>query len=241
MLLFCEAVMKKTALILLISLWLLANTMLLLIYPVQSGPNYTPYSSEPSYIPYPSEPNQEFPSIDIYSPKNEGILTVSPERLNFTVTKPDSWNLYWLTAMPVIGSYSVNVYLDDGLLNYYPLEDPGSSGFPIADYSVVLPKLSGGGHRIQIDVEAATYFNDPSPEPGDYLLYSKNITETIIFAVNADLTTTSPSTEPITPTSTPLPFEEPRLVEQEVILGLALAIAVLAVGLGLLLYLIKRK
>jgi hypothetical protein len=49
------------------------------------------------------------------------------------------------------------------------------------------------------------------------------------------------SPEPTTPTSTPLPSEEPQLLGQDVILGVAVTIAVVLVGLGLLVYLIKRK
>jgi hypothetical protein len=51
----------------------------------------------------------------------------------------------------------------------------------------------------------------------------------------------SQTPEPTTPTSTPLPSEQPQTIEQDVIFGAAVTVAVLAVGLGLLVYLIKRK
>jgi hypothetical protein len=228
-------VMKKTALALTL-VWLSVNTLLILVHPVQAGHSYTPYSGEPSYIPYPAEPSMEFPTINADSPKNGEILEVTSLWFNFTVTKPDSWDLYWLTAIPVIGTYSAYIYLDQKLLtnSKYPLSDPGSSGFPVADYSVVLSKLSRGDHSVEILVEAATFYNDPSPEPGDYLQYSKNITKTIDFTVNADLPTSSPEI-----TSTP--SNEPQSTEIEVILGVAVTVAVLGAGLGLLVYLIKRK
>lgn len=231
--------MKRTALALIL-VWLSANTLLFLTHRVQAGPSYTPYSGEPSYIPYPDEPSMEFPNINADSPRNGEISEANSLWLNFTVTKPDSWNIYWLTAIPVVGTYSAYVYLDQKLLtnSRYPLEDPGSSGFPVADYSVVLPNLSRGDHSVEILLEAVTFYDDPGSETGDYLQYSKNITKTIYFTVNADLPIPSP--EPTsTPTSTP--HTEPQLTEQEVILGVAITVAVLVAGLGLLVYLIKRK
>jgi hypothetical protein len=224
---------KKTALALIL-VWLSANTLLLLACPVQAGPSYTLYAGETSYIPYPAEPSMQFPTIDIDSPENGETLEATSLRFNFTVTKPDSWDLYWLTTIPVVGTYSAYVYLDQKLLaiSRNLLEDPGSSGFPVADYSFVLSKLSRGDHSVEVLLEAATFYEDPSPEPGDYLQYSKNITKTIHFNVNADLPTPSPS---------PLPSEEPQLAEQDAILGVAVTVAIVCVGLGLLVYLIKRK
>ena len=222
--------MKRTVLALIL-VWLSANTLLFLARPVQAGPNYILCSGEPSYPPYPAEPSLEFPTIDVYSPNNGEFLEVNSVWLNFTVTKPDSWDLYWLTEIPVIGSYSVYIYLDGNLYNNHPLEDPGSSGFPVAEYSVVLSKLSRGDYSVEVLLEASTFYEDPSPEPGDYLRYSRNITETINFTVDADLPT-SP---------TPLPSEEPQPLGQDVILGVAVTVAVVCVGLGFLIYFKKRK
>ena len=232
--------MKKAALALIL-VWLSANALLLLAHPVQAEPSYTLYAGEPSYIPYPSEPSMEFPTIDVDSPKNGEILEVNSVWLNFTVTKPDSWDIYWLTAIPVVGTYSAYVYLDQKLLaiSRNLLEDPGSSGFPVADYSLVLSKLSRGGHSVEVLLEAATFYADPSPEPGDYLQYSKNVTAAINFTVDADLPTPSPK---LTPTPTPFEgFPAPNLPEEEAIIGFIIAVVVLALGLGLLVYLIRRK
>jgi hypothetical protein len=144
-----------------------------------------PARADTSYISYPVEPNQELPTLEVWSPHNGEVFSLTTVALNFTVTKPDSWNVYWLTTIPVIGAYIVYVYLDGR--SHSTLFDPGSSGFPTADYSVSLYRLTRGTHTAKIDVEAFTYYNDPSPEPGDYLTYSRNITETIHFTVNADL------------------------------------------------------
>jgi hypothetical protein len=144
-----------------------------------------PAHADASYIPYPSEPNQELPTLEVRSPHNGEVFSLTTVKVNFTVTKPDSWNVYWLTAIPVIGYYIVYVYLDGKF--YTRTDDPLSTGFPTADYSVSLYRLTRGTHTVKIDVEASTFYNDPSPEPGDYLTYSRNITETIHFTVNADL------------------------------------------------------
>jgi hypothetical protein len=63
-------------------------------------------------VPYPAEPSQEFPIIKVDSPEDGEFLTATSVSLNFTVIKPDSWNFYWLTTMPVIGTYDVFMYMD---------------------------------------------------------------------------------------------------------------------------------
>ena len=131
--------------------------------------------------------------------------------------------------MPVIGSYLVDIYLDGSF--HSQLVDPGSSGFPNANYFVYLNKLGRGGHSVKIEVEAFTYYDDPSPEPGDYLLYPKNISETIHFTVNADLPTPTPPPEP-TPNVDTLPTT--------LIISSAVAVAAV-VGWGLLVYHKKRR
>jgi hypothetical protein len=215
--------MKRTA---------LASCILLLMLVVMFQFNLAAANA----IPYPTEPNQEFPTLEVKSPKNEEVFTATTVEINFTVTKPDSWNFYWLTTMPVIGTYGVFIYLDGNLHSKIPLVDPGSSGFPTADYSVFLSRLTRGTHTVKIDVEAFTYYNDPSPEPGDYLTYSRNITETIHFAVNADLPTPSPS-----PTSSPSPESTPETEPFPTILVVASIASVAIVATSVLVYFRKRK
>ena len=183
-------------------------------------------------IPYPAESSQEFPTIKLNSPKDGEVLAATTVSLNFTVIKPDSWNFYWLTKMPVIGTYDVFMYMDGNLLSKNPLMDPGSSGFPTADYSVSLSMLTRGTHTVKIEVEAFTYYDDPEPEHGDYLTFSKNISETVYFTVNADMPTPSPTSTPTL---------KPQTTEQVAIVGVAVMVAVIGAGLGLLIHLIKRK
>jgi hypothetical protein len=183
-------------------------------------------------VPYPTEPSQEFPTLKVNSPENGEVFRATTVEVNFTVTKPDSWNFYWLTTLPVVGTYDVLVYLDGNLLSEYPLMDPGSSGFPAADYSVSLQRLTRGSHAVKIDVEAFTYYDDPSSEPGDYLTYSRNITEMISFTVNADLPTPSPTS---TPTS------EPQTKPFPTTMVIAPIASVVIVGLGVLLFFKNRR
>lgn len=184
-------------------------------------------------VPYPPEPSQEFPTLKINSPKNGEVFTVTTAEINFSVTKPDSWNLYWLTAIPVIGSYVVLVYLDGSLHSRY--FDPCSTGFPTQTISVYLNKLTRGGHSVKIDVEAYTYYENPTnPTPGSYLTYSRNITETIHFTVNADLPTPTPS-----PTPSPRPTSKPESFPTTLVIAPVSIVAV--VGVGLLIYFKKRK
>ena len=179
-------------------------------------------------VPYPTEPSQEFPTLKVNSPKNGEVFTATTVEINFTVTKPDSWNFYWLTFMPVIGTYVVHVYLDGNLHSTY--DDPRSTGFPTADY-LFLYRLTRGTHSVKIEVEAYSYYDDPSPEPGDRLTYSKNITETIHFTVNADLPTPTPS-----PTPSPSPELTPEVGPFPTALVTGVIIAVAIVGIGLFVY-----
>ncbi len=186
---------------------------------------------EASDIPYPSEPNQEVPAIDVTSPSQGEVFIITSVILNFTVTKPVSWNVYWLTTIPVIGAYAVDVYLDGNRRG--TLLDPGSSGFPNATYAVLLDRLARGSHNVTLVLESSTYYSNPSPEPADFLTFSRNFTEAIGFTVNADLPTSTPSLSP-KPTLKPESFPTvPFLIILVMVVVLATA--------GLLVYFNKRR
>lgn len=229
-LLLFGAVMKKTALASCILLLLLVS-----MFQFSSLATANPFiSPEPSPVPYPAEPCQEFPTIRVTSPKNGEVFTATTAEINFTVAKPDSWNFYWLDdfnlrTIPVIGSYIVYVYLDEKL--YSILADPRSDGFPNADYSGFLSPLDRGRHNVRINVVTSTFYDDPSPEPDDFLTYPKNISKTIQFTVNADLPTPSPSPEP---TQEVEPFTT-------LLVAAASFIAIVVVGAGLLVYFKKYR
>ena len=170
-------------------------------------------------VPYPTEPSQEFPVLDIRSPKSGEIFSVTDADLNFTVTKPESWDFYWI-GLPVIGSYSVGVYLDGERIQWY--RDPQRSGFPSDTFSINLNGLTRGSHRAEIVIEAFAFYDDPNATRGDYLQNFNNISKTIFFMVNADPPTPSPSMEP--------PIEaEP--FSTTIVIATSVLIAVIATGL----------
>jgi len=229
--------MKKTALALTLVLTILVIFGALFVSLVKANPSWglTQYPGE-----YPTEPSQEFPTLKMDSPKSGGVLTTNTAKISFTVTKPNSWDNYWyyLAPMtnqprPVIGSYTVHVYLDGKLHGIMP--DPGPVGFPNADYSLSFDKLERGIHNVSVVVGARTLYDDP--ETDGFLIYPKNITETRQFRVNADLPTT-------TPTATPEPSDIPEIMlnlESFPISIVAVSVIVVAVVvLGLLVYLKKR-
>ena len=107
-------------------------------------------------VPYPTTPNQELPTLKVESPNDGEVFTSDTIRLNFTVTIPDSWDSYWLTAMPVIGDFDVDVYLDGNLK--YTEWMAGSPGILTYNYSIVLDDLTGGEHSARILITARTFF-----------------------------------------------------------------------------------
>ena len=184
-------------------------------------------------VPYPSEPNKEPPTLQVQSPQNGTVYTADTAELAFTVTKPDAWNYYWLSdeGIPVIGSYSVSVYLDGKLNGTY--NDPHLRDAPATNYSMVLEGLTRGEHRVKIDLEAWTFYENPNPGPCelDYYTYQLgNVSETLHFTINAD---PSPS-----PSATP---EQPQGDVPTTLVATASAALVALVGVGLILYFKKRR
>lgn len=190
-------------------------------------------------VPYPSEPNKESPTLKVESPQNGEVYTVDTVELVFAVTKPDSWNFYWLgvtSGLPVIGDYSVWVYLDGTLKE--TCWDPYLRDVPTTNYSVVLDELMTGGHSLKIDVRARTFYENPNPGPNDldYFTYQlENVSDTIHFTINTNMSPSpSPSQEP---KSTPEPAPEPFPTT-----FVAVSAAIVAgSGLSAAYYLRKRK
>jgi hypothetical protein len=177
-------------------------------------------------VPYQTEPSQEFPVLDIRSPKSGEVFSVTDVDLNFTVTKPESWDFYWM-GLPVIGTYFVGVYLDGERIQWY--FDPQRSGFPSDTFSTNLNGLTRGSHRAEIVIEAFVFYDNPNATRGDYLQDSKNISKTVFFMVNAD-------------PPTPLLSMEPTTEEKPFPINIVITTAVIAGGLaaGLLLYTKQR-
>lgn len=173
------------------------------------------------------------------SPHNGEVYTGNTVELVFAVTKPDSWNYYWLgvtSVLPVIGDYSVWVYLDGDLK--YTFWDPHLRDTPATKHSVVLNGLAEGRHSVKIDVIPRTFYENPNPGPHDtdYFSYQLgNVSDTLHFTINSDpLPSQSPAIELLlTPETALEPF--PTVVVAATSVGLAAF-----VGISLLVYFKKR-
>jgi hypothetical protein len=134
--------MKKTALA-------LFALLLVAVFQFSNFANANP-------APYPTTPNQELPTLSVESPYNEEVFTSDSIRLNFTVTTPDSWNIYWMTSLPIIGEFNVEVYLD-GIEKYHEYM-VGSQDTLIYNYSIVLDGLTEGKHTAKSLITVRTFF-----------------------------------------------------------------------------------
>jgi hypothetical protein len=111
-------------------------------------------------VPWLTTPNQEKPTLTIDSPQNNTAYNAGSVYLNFTVTKPDSWNAVHIVA-PYVGEMrSANVYLDGRLCDRY-----GYSGsvFVTLDQSASeLNQTAPGAHTLNVTVLSYTYYRGPA-------------------------------------------------------------------------------
>ncbi len=98
-------------------------------------------------IPWASTPNIEKPTLAVESPQNYTTYA-SSVLLNFTVTKPASWNAVHI-VVPYVGEiHSVKVYLD-GNQEQYGINNS------------TLNQLASGLHMLNVSVLAGTYYRGP--------------------------------------------------------------------------------
>lgn len=187
-------------------------------------------------IPYPTEPNTESPTLKVESPKNEEIYDENSIELVFSITKPESWNSYWLgdEGFPVIGDYWIYIYLNGELnTNQY---SPNIRDVHTTNYSIVLEELKRGRHTITIDLEPRTFYLNPDPGLQELDYYSNQldtISEMIQVRITSDL---DPSLDP-TPTPPKEPLTQPLALEP--IIGLIAIISI--IGFGILTYYKKYR
>ena len=159
-------------------------------------------------VPYPSTPNTELPTLTVQTPQNySDIYAENSFILNYSVTKPDSWNHYHL-GIPVIGDYQVFVYLDNNLLDTF-LDYPHYEHVT-KNYLVVLNGLTNEWHTLKIDVRARTFYKITKVAE-DYLEHFMNTSATIHFNIIAEnrmilLTIDETATIPEFPSWTILPI-----------------------------------
>lgn len=133
-------------------------------------------------VPYSSKPSTEWPTLTVETPQNySDIYAENSFRLNYSVTKPDSWDHYHL-GIPVVGDYHVFVYLDNALIDSF-IERPYH---PFTkNYSVILNGLTNEWHTLQIDVKAKTFYKITKAAENP-LEKEMNISATINFNIIAE-------------------------------------------------------
>jgi hypothetical protein len=135
-------------------------------------------------VPYPSTPNTDLPTLTVQTPQNHSdIYAENSFILNYSVTKPDSWNNYHL-GIPVIGNYVVFVYLDNNLLDTF-IDYPYPYEYMTRNYSVVLNGLTNEWHTLKIDVRARTFYKTTkaAAKPLEHFM---NTSATINFNIIAE-------------------------------------------------------
>jgi hypothetical protein len=179
-----------------------------------------PFLPPPSF---PSEPNTDPPIIAVQSPHNI-TYHVNYIPLNFTITGPDSWNMVYI--------HEVSYQLDgktNTMWKMMPIRPPPTQ--PTVQQFLMLYGLSMGGHTLQINVTACSFY-DPVQSADWHLTseYWTNAIRTISFTVDAG---PYPSPSPSPQETEPEPFPTTSVIAS---IG-----SVAIVGLGLLVYLKKRQ
>jgi hypothetical protein len=150
--------------------------------------------ADANMIPHPSTPSTELPTIDIqeYLPAcaNDSL------ELSFRVTQPSSWDSYYNGFMPIVGACHVYVYLDEIGVDAFP-----STQTLVNNYTVVFNNLNSHQHTARIDIVAYAL-----SKIGDY---KSNISQTILFSINADSKTISVQENPPIITREPYPSPPP--------------------------------
>ena len=197
-------------------------------------------------IPYPTEPNKQRPTLKIETPQSGEFYATNSIEVAFSVTIPQSWNIYNLrdtpgvlgNYTPVIGRYTSSVFLDgvhqeNHQTNFYWFPTPDVL---TANYSIVLEGLERGTHSVIIEVESATFYDNPNPDIDTYSDFTyelETFSKTIPFRITSYLPSPSPTPTP----KYPMGYPEQRPTPFEITI-----IAVIAViGIGLLVYFKKYK
>jgi hypothetical protein len=103
-----------------------------------------PFSSA-NPIPWPKQPNTDLPAIQIATP--DGTVSLRDNNtavFNITVTRPDSWNNYYMGFIPIIGDWDGWVYLDGARM--FPLPPQRASLTSPLPASVSLYQISFNGY-----------------------------------------------------------------------------------------------
>ena len=99
-------------------------------------------------VPYPSTPTTELPTLTVQTPEPNSLLYAKNTlELHFNVTKPQSWNSYYLGEIPLVGVAWVYLYLDGEMKQTY-----SATHNTLDQYTAVLANLTQQQHTVWIDV-----------------------------------------------------------------------------------------
>jgi len=138
------------------------------------------------FVPNFPPPNKDPPILTMNAPQNFTTLDVGSVLLNFTVTKPSSWNQSGVSLASLGTIEGVNVTLNgkdafqDNGFSMYGLYGNWSQG-----YLVKVDELHGGANILKVNVNAVTpylsvYWDESGKEFVEQLDYPMTITDTII-------------------------------------------------------------
>ena len=169
--------------------------------------------------PWLSIPDQETPVLAIKYPENNTSINTNNVLLNFSITKPISWNecyMFWHYVGDII---STDIYLDQNPVANYDMRN--SSSF--TSFSVGLSELSLGIHTINVTIMSLTYYagapyGNSSVDVGirangwRVMGFPIVVSDIINFTVDSTITSQAPTLTPspsfapsLTPLQTPSP------------------------------------
>ena len=206
----------------------LANTILTIFLALAIGLQVVGLATA-NPIPWLSTPNQDKPTLTVESPQNNTEYDESDVYLNYTITKPDSWNTRFV---PFVGQMvSALVYLDQNII--YGIAMPGS-------YSVKLNQTSSGVHMLNVTLQSYTYYSGP-PYNGSHIFYIQSSSGPVYKypTVLSDIVYFTVAGEP-SPSASLLPQEIGSFQTANVAVGGMLVVAV-SIGVAALTYYKKHK
>jgi hypothetical protein len=194
-----------------------------------------PWITEANPIPYPDSPTTELPTLTVQTPEPNSLSYVDNTlELHFNVTKPQSWNSYYLGDIPLVGMAWVYLYLDGAVKQAY-----SATHNTLDQYTAVLANLTQQHHTVWIDVWCEI--------PPDFT--NASVSQTLTFKIDSQahtiafhqdpVATTRPGTQstvapsPPPPTATPIPTPTPTVPELPWLATIPLAVSLLTVAFGL--------
>ena len=170
-------------------------------------------------IPWLSTPNQEKPTLTIETPQNYTTYNDSSIFLNFTVTKPSSWEVYWV--IPYVGQIAfIDVYLDGNLSFHLSVYGSNLTSYNLTSFSVMLNQSALGLHKANVTVQSYTYYRGPAynntyilsqitSSSGPVYEYPIVVSDSVYFTVVEEPSSSLSPSPTVLPTTSPSPSPTP--------------------------------